>query len=143
MNAEVDIAPGAGVVSPGRVGRPFRRLGCAVLAATALLLGGCASSGPTPQLDDDPTAFSAGIDEVLKIGMSIKDARAALRAKLPPPSMNTQVAAPVPNNRAMQAKRYMMAWPTLNLGTTLVVTIFCDRDGRVVRWTTGTLVEKK
>jgi len=108
-----------------------------------LVLAGCASP-PAPMIDNDLEAFTTGVDGVLKVGMSIKEAKAALRAVMPPPSINSEVVAPVPSaNRAMRTRRFMIAWPTFDRGTTLVLTIFCDRQGTVVRWTTGPLKEDK
>lgn len=115
----------------------------AALLALALVFTGCASA-PAPVIENDLEAFTQGMDEILKVGMSIREARAALRERMPPASINTQVTAPVPSaNRSMQMKRYMIGWPTLNHGTTLIVTIFCDRDGKIVRWTTGPFTDNK
>jgi len=108
-----------------------------------LLLAGCASA-PAPMIDDDLEAFTAGLDGVLKVGMTIKDAKTALHAKMPKPSIDTEVPPPVPSaNRALRTRRFMIAWPTFNRGTSLVLTIFCDREGKVMRWTTGPLKEDK
>lgn len=90
-------------------------------------------------LDDDLAAFTAGIEAVIDEGMSIREARRALLERMPPPSINTEVPSPVPT--ANRTRRFMLAWPTLNPGTTLVLTLFCDGDGRIVRWTTGPLTE--
>jgi hypothetical protein len=119
-----------------------RRLRCLWLAlAVSFALAGCAAA-PEPMVENDIDAFTVGIDQVLKIGMSIREARAALRARLPPPSMNTEVSPPVPTpNASKRMKRYMLGWPTLTHGTTFVVTIFCDGSGKVVRWTVGPLTE--
>jgi hypothetical protein len=107
----------------------------------ALVFAGCASA-PPPQMEDDLVAFAQGIDGILKVGMTYKEARTALRTRMPPTSIDTQVTAPVPSaDRSKQMRRYMMGWPTFNTGTTLIVTIFCDREGKVVRWTTGPLTE--
>jgi len=117
-----------------------RVLSCVCLGLTGLLvLPGCASA-PAAVVDDDLEAFTTGMDEMLKVGMSITEARGVLRERMPPASINTQVTAPVPSaNQGQQMRRYQIGWPTLSDGTTFVVTIFCDRDGKIVRWTTGPL----
>lgn len=102
---------------------------------------GCAAK-PEAMIENDIDAFSAGVNDVLKVGMTIGEARKALLAHLPPPSLNTEVAPPVPTaNRSMQMKRFMLGFPTMTNGTTFVVTIFCDHSGKVVRWTVGPLTE--
>ena len=114
-----------------------------LIVVVAFAFAGCASA-PEPMIENDIEAFTAGIDQVLKAGMSIREARAALRTRLPPPSMNTEVSPPVPSaSTSLRMKRFMLGWPTLTHGTTFVVTIFCDRDGKVVRWTAGPLTEDK
>jgi hypothetical protein len=106
---------------------------------TALLLTGCAAA-PAPVIEDDMAAFTQGIDSMLKIGMTIREARAVLRERMPAASINTD--APVPGNKSSpKMRRIMVGWPTLNHGTTLIVTIYCDRHGKIVRWTTGPLTE--
>jgi hypothetical protein len=112
-----------------------------LLLVGAWFLAGCASP-PEAEIDDDLTAFTQGVDGILKIGMTYKEARTALKSRMPPTSIDTQVTAPVPSaNRSNRMRRYMIGWPTRNNGTTFIVTIFCDRDGKVVRWTTGPLTE--
>lgn len=121
--------------------RRLQQLWLIVVAAFAF--AGCASA-PEPMIENDIEAFTAGIDQVLKVGMSIGEARAALRTRLPPPSMNTEVSPPVPSaSTSQRMKRFMLGWPTVTHGTTFVVTIFCERDGKVVRWTTGPLTEDR
>jgi hypothetical protein len=119
----------------------FRRWlsGACLSLAGLLVLGGCAAA-PAPMVDDDIEAFTRGMDEMLKVGMSISEARGILRTRMPPASINTQVTAPVPSaNQGQQMRRYQVGWPTFSEGTTFVVTIFCDSDGKIVRWTTGPL----
>jgi hypothetical protein len=109
--------------------------------AALLWLGGCASP-PDAVIDNDPEAFSAGIDAILKTGMSIHEAHQLLQERLPKPSLRSQVVAPVPTrNQSTRTRRFMIGWPTRTPGVTLVLTIFCDRDGTIVRWTTGPLNE--
>lgn len=118
------------------------RLWCCGMFAW-LLFAGCASA-PAPMIDADLEAFTTGVDGVLKVGMHIKEAKAALRSAMPPPSIDTEVVAPVPSaNRAMRTRRFMIVWPTFERGTSLVLTLFCDREGTVVRWTTGILRDGK
>lgn len=119
----------------------WRRFG--LTWAGVWLLAGC-SSVPAPMMENDIDSFTAGVEQVLRTGMPIKEARRALRENLPPPSIDTQVSAPVPSaNQSLQTRRFMMGWPTFTTGTTFIVTIFCDRDGRIVRWTTGPFTDER
>jgi hypothetical protein len=103
-----------------------------------LALAGCASK-PDAMIEYNEEAFAAGMDALLKVGMTIKEAQAVLKERMPPASLRTD--APVAGSNRTKLRRVMIGWPTLNPGTTLVVTIFADRDGRIVRWTTGPLLE--
>jgi hypothetical protein len=105
---------------------------------SALVLTSCAAA-PAPVVDNDLEAFTQGIDSMLKTGMTLKEARAVLKERMPPPSMKTD--GPVAGGNRSKLRRVMIGWPTTTSGTTLVVTIFLDQDGRIVRWTTGPVTE--
>lgn len=125
------------------MGSAGRRVLAGLACFIATLFPGCAAA-PDAVIEDDIDAFTLGIDGILTVGMPIKEARQALRERMPPASIDTQVPAPVPSaNRSMQMRRYMVGWPTLSTGTTFIVTLFCDRDGKVVRWTTGPMLENQ
>ena len=108
------------------------------LAALPLLLAGCANVGT--RIDDDITAFSNGVNAILTAGMPLKEARQAVRNRFPEPDNDIE-SAPLIASRGnpVQVRRFMMVWSTTEPGTQYVLTLECDREMRVARWSIGPL----
>ena len=102
------------------------------------LLAGCTSPGT--RIDDDLTAFTNGVNAILTAGMPVKEARAAVRARFPDPDSDIE-SAPLVATRGspVQVRRFMMVWSTTTPGTQYVLTLECDSEMRVARWSVGPL----
>lgn len=109
-----------------------------LLLVSVLGLGGCASSGT--RIDADLTAFTNGINALLTAGMPVKEARALVRERFPDPESDIE-SAPLIATRGqrVQVRRFMMVWSTTEPETKYVLTMECDSEMRVARWSIGPL----
>lgn len=107
-------------------------------ALLLLALSACATSGT--RIDADLNAFTNGVNAIVKAGMPVKEARAAVRARFPDPDSDIE-SAPLIASRgsAVQVRRFMMVWSTTTPGTQYVLTLECDSEMRVARWSVGPL----
>lgn len=110
----------------------------APLILLALALGACASPGT--RLDTDLEAFTNGVNAIIHAGMPLKEARAVVRERFPDPDSDFE-GAPLIATRGnpIQVRRYMMVWSTSTPGTQFVLTMECDSEMRVARWSVGPL----
>ncbi len=110
----------------------------ATLVLLALAFGACAHSGA--RLDTDLEAFTNGVNAIIKAGMPLKEARAAVRERFPDPESDFE-GAPLIATRGspIQVRRFMMVWSTTTPGTQFVLTMECDSEMRVARWSVGPL----
>lgn len=110
----------------------------APLILLALALGACASPGT--RLDTDLEAFTNGVNAIIRAGMPLKEARAVVRERFPDPDSDFE-GAPLIATRGnpIQVRRYMMVWSTSTPGTQFVLTMECDSEMRVARWSVGPL----
>lgn len=107
-------------------------------ALLSLALAACATTGT--RIDDDLEAFTNGVNAILKAGMPVKEARAAVRARFPAPDSDLE-SAPLVATRGnpIQVRRFMMVWSTTTPGTQYVLTLECTREMQVARWSVGPL----
>ncbi|MBE2215130.1 MAG: hypothetical protein IAE82_14745 [Opitutaceae bacterium] len=110
----------------------------ATLALLFLALAACASTGT--RVDADLPAFTNGVNAILKAGMPVKEARSAVRTRFPDPDSDIE-SAPLVATRGqpVQVRRFMMVWSTTEPGTQYVLTLECDSEMRVARWSVGPL----
>lgn len=110
----------------------------AALALVFLALAACASSGT--RIDADLNAFTNGVNAIVKAGMPVKEARAAVRARFPDPDSDIESAPLIASrNNPIKVRRFMMVWSTTEPGTQYVLTLECDSEMRVARWSIGPL----
>jgi hypothetical protein len=116
----------------------FRIIPLLTLAVLFLGLAACATSGT--RIDADLNAFTNGVNAILKAGMPVKEARAAVRARFPDPDSDIESAPLIASrNNPIKVRRFMMVWSTTEPGTQYVLTLECDSEMRVARWSVGPL----
>ena len=110
----------------------------AQLILATLFAAACTSTAT--RLDSDLSAFANGINAILQACMPIAEARSSIRARFPKPASDTESAPLIgAGGRASWVRRYMMVWPTTDPGTAFVLTLECDNEDRLARWSTGPL----
>jgi len=103
-----------------------------------LALGACATAGT--RIDADLNAFTNGVNAILTAGMPVKEARAAVRSRFPDPDSDIESAPLIASrDNPVKVRRFMMVWSTNEPGTQYVLTLECDSEMRVARWSIGPL----
>ena len=116
----------------------FTRIVRGFLPLLLLAVVGCVSTGT--RIDADMEAFTNGVNAILTAGMPLKEARAAVRSRFPDPESDFEGAPLIASrNNPIKVRRFMMVWSTNTPGTQYVLTMECDDEMRVARWSIGPL----
>jgi hypothetical protein len=109
-------------------------------ASICLVLFGSGCASKDQVLYDDVEGAKALLENILQPGLSIADARDFIRREFPEPAFDTESAPIVAGmGGPFEFKRYQMMWPTLIPGENIVLTMYFDREGELIRWVIGKL----